>query len=219
MSEPDTHAIGSTVPGHFGPAGTAVVLREATLATVWNVQGDPARASIVTDVARLFDVTLPLDPNTVTCTAGVVALWLGPRSWLLIAGARTLPHRSLGGSANTLVEFDAKRDALNAGGGALFDVSASRVAYTVRGSNAATVLARGCPLDFASHVFRPGHCAQSLFGHVNALIYRHAATPAFTVMVARSLAADVWRGLCVAASTDGYDVQAPAPFDAASVVE
>jgi len=212
VSEPGSHAIGSTVPGHFGPAGTDVVLREATLATAWNVQGDPARASIVTDVARLFDVALPLDPNTVTCTAGVVAMWLGPRSWLLIAGA-------LGGPANALVDFDAKRDALNVGGGALFDVSVSRVAYTLRGSNAATVLARGCPLDFASRVFKPGHCAQSVFGHVNTLIYRHVATPAFTVMVARSLAADVWRGLCVAASTDGYDVQAPVLFDAASAAE
>ena len=212
MSERDTHAIGSTVPGHFGPAGTGIVLREATLTTVWNVQGNPARGSVITDVARLFDVALPLDPNTVTCTAAVVAMWLGPRSWLLIAGASS-------GPANALVEFDAKRDVLNAGGGALFDVSASRVAYTLRGSNAATVLARGCPLDFSSAVFMPGHCAQSVFGHVNVLIYRHAATPAFAVMVARSVAADVWRGLCVAASTDGYDVQAPAPFDTASVIE
>ena len=212
MSEPDTYAIGSTVPGHFGPAGTGIVLREATLTTVWNVQGNPARGSVITDVARLFDVALPLDPNTVTCTAAVVAMWLGPRSWLLIAGASS-------GPANALVEFDAKRDVLNAGGGALFDVSASRVAYTLRGSNAATVLARGCPLDFSSAVFMPGHCAQSVFGHVNVLIYRHAATPAFAVMVARSVAADVWRGLCVAASTDGYDVQAPAPFDTASVIE
>ncbi|MEP7328761.1 MAG: sarcosine oxidase subunit gamma family protein [Betaproteobacteria bacterium] len=211
MSEAGTHVIGSTVPGHYGPAGTDLVLREATLAATWNVQGDPARGSLVTDVARLFDVALPLDPNTATCTAAVVAMWLGPRSWLLIAGA--------GGPANALVEFDAKRDALNMGGGALFDVSASRVAYTLRGSNAATVLARGCPLDFSARVFAPGHCAQSMFGHVNALIYRHAATPAFTVMVARSLAVDVWRGLCVAASADGYDVQAPAPFDAASVAE
>ena len=212
MAEPGTLTIGSTVPGHYGSAGTGVVLHEATFAAAWNVQGDPTRASFVPDVARLFGVALPLVPNTVTCAAAVVAMWLGPRSWLLIAGA-------LGGPGHALVEFDAKRDALNLGGGALFDVSASRVAYTIRGSNAATVLARGCPLDFAARVFKPGHCAQSLFGHVNALIYRHAATPAFTVMVARSLAADVWRGLCVAASTDGYDVQAPAAFDAASAAE
>ena len=212
MAEPGTQAIGSTVPGHFGPAGTGAVLHEATLAAAWNVQGDPARASIVTDVARLFGVALPLAPNSVTCTATVVALWLGPRSWLLIANAS-------GGPAHALVELDAKRDALNLGGGALFDVSASRVAYTIRGPNAATVLARGCPLDFASRAFKPGHCAQSVFGQVNALIYRHAALPAFTVMVARSLAADVWRGLCDAASADGYDVQAPAPFAAASGAE
>ena len=97
----------------------------------------------------------------------------------------------------------------------LGDDKALRVAFTVRGKRAETVLATGCPLEVDVRSFPPGHCAQSVFGRTAALYYRHQATPAFTVMVARSLAADVWHGLCVAASTDGYEVGLPAAFDAA----
>ena len=104
------------------------------------------------------------------------------------------------------------RDALNAASGALFDVTASRVAWTIAGAHAATVLAKACPLDFHPHVFVEADCAQSVFGRVNALYYRRAASSAFTVMVARSLARDAWRTLCVSAAQYGYDVLRPREF-------
>ena len=191
-----------------GGAATGTVLSTATILAAWNVQGDPARSSVVADVDRLLAVRLPVESNTARRAQSVLALWLGPRSWLLI-------ESGAGAGPSVLVDFEAQRDVLNAGGGALFDVSAGRVAFTVRGKRAETVLATGCPLDVDVRSFPPGHCAQSVFGRTAALYYRHEATPAFTVMVARSLAADVWHGLCVAASTDGYEVGLPAAFDPA----
>jgi sarcosine oxidase subunit gamma len=150
---------------------------------------------------------LPIVPNTARRAQALLALWTGPRSWLLIESAAS-------GRPEALVDFDAKRDALNRAGSALFDVCASRVAFTIRGARAARVLASGCPLDFDVRVFPPGSCAQSVFGRVSALYYRHQTTPGFSVMVARSLAADVWHALCVGASSEGYDVAPPAAFDA-----
>jgi sarcosine oxidase, subunit gamma len=193
--------------GHDGGDATDVVLAESVVSTAWNVQGDPGRTSVAADVERLFAVALPLVPNTTCRAGGVVALWLGPRSWLIVdEPARLRAARR---------DFVACRDALNAGGGALFDVSASRVAHTIRGTGAPRVLARACPLDFDARVFAPGQCAQSLLGRMGALFYRHAEVPAFTVMVARSFGADAWAALCLAASTEGYDVENAAPFDAA----
>ena len=90
-------------------------------------------------------------------------------------------------------------------------MSASRVAYRVRGPHAATVLAKSCPLDFHPDVFPAGGCAQSMFGHVNALFYRQDAAPTFLMLVARSLARDVWRRLCTSSAQYGYDVVAPRP--------
>ncbi len=68
-------------------------------------------------------------------------MWLGPGSWLLVAGSE-LP----------LVDFTSTRDALNDAGGALFDISAARVAWRIGGPRAAQVLNKGCPLDHSNRV-------------------------------------------------------------------
>jgi sarcosine oxidase subunit gamma len=205
MSDIDAGTIGSTAPGHYGVEASEVTLAETTIAAAWNVQGDGERAPFLSEVQRLFEVALPLVPNTTTHGVAWTALWLGPKSWLLVARVDST-------SQPRLAAFTTHRDALNDVGGALFDLSASRVGFVVRGKHAATVLAKGCPLDFHLRAFPAGQCAQSLLGHVNALIYRPHAAPVFTVMVARSFARDVWRALCLSAAQYGYDVAQPTAY-------
>ena len=199
MSERD---IGSMTPGHYGVDTTGITLSAATIAAVWNVQGDPARAGFVSGIQQLFAVPLPLLANTTKRGEPLLVFWLGPRSWLFVESAPS-------GEPSALADFTARRDAVNALGGALFDVSASRVAYRVRGPQAAAVLAKSCPLDFHPDAFPVGGCAQSLFGRVNALFYRQDATPTFVLLVARSLARDTWRLVCRSSAQYGYDVEAP----------
>ena len=205
MAESDRDGIGSMHPGHYGAEGAGTVLHVATTVAAWNVQGDPARAAMLAHVGQSFGVPLPLAPGTTRQEAGLLALWTGPRSWLLV---ESRPD----GRPRTLVDFDSKRDALQAVGGALFDVSASRIAFTIREPHAERILSQGCPLDLDARVFAPGRCAQSVFGHVSALLYRHAKTADWTVLVARSLADDAWRSLCVAAAAGGYDVESASAF-------
>jgi len=198
----DLDASGLPVPGHYGAAGTgAVTLRAATIALAWNVQGDAARPALAEAAQRLFGVALPTAPNTVARGAAWTALWLGPTSWLLVAPREPQPP----------LAFAAARDALNAVDGAVFDVSVARAGWTIAGSQAATVLAKGCPLDFHPRAFPADSCAQSLFGHVNALICRQA-DDAFTLLVARSFARDVWHALATAGAQYGYDVLPVQPF-------
>ena len=158
---------------------------EVMFSGAWNVQGDPARSDFIDEVLRIFAIALPVSPNSTSRSDQLLAFWLGPRSWLLVAERTDSPQ----------VDFTAARDALNAFGGALFDVSASRVAFRISGPSAAAILAAGCPLDFHAGVFRAGACAQSVFGRVNALVYKEDAAPTFTVLVARSFARDVSRAL------------------------
>lgn len=199
MADPDqTKAIR---PGHYGAPGTGVAFAEATIAAAWNVQGRARRAPLADEVTRRFGIALPTRPNTVTQAQALSALWLGPTSWLLVAGG-----------SSSLVDFAAKRDALNAAGGALFDVSASRAAWTVSGPQATVVLAKGCPLDFHSRAFAARTCAQSVYGHVNALFVRDEDPSTFVVMVARSFARDLWHAMTTAAAQYGYEVRAPAPY-------
>jgi len=205
VSDHGTGDIGSAAPGHYGASAAGVTLSEAAIAAAWNVQGDPGRSPFVTGAQRLFDVPLPLVPNTTTRGDALIALWLGPRSWLLV-------ESSSWRRPSTLADFGSRRDALNALGGAVFDVSASRVAYRIRGTHAGNVLAKSCPLDFHADAFPVGGCAQSVFGHVNALVYREDAAPTFLMLVARSLARDVWRLLCRSSAQYGYDVVLPQPI-------
>jgi sarcosine oxidase subunit gamma len=196
----DIDAIGSTRPGHYGAAGTGDVLARATIEAAWNLQGDARHAPFVAAAERLFGVAPPLQPHGCARREQLLLPWLGPRSWLAVEGVRA-----------TLADADAARDAINAAGGALFDVSSSRVAFTLRGTKAADVLASGCPLDLDERAVPPGSCAQSVFGRLNALLYRHDPTT-FTLMVATSFATDAWHALSVAAAVDGYDVVPAAPF-------
>jgi sarcosine oxidase subunit gamma len=167
-----------------GASEALVTLAEVRLATAWNVRGNPAQAAFVAEAERALGIPLPLQPNTSTRNTAGAVFSLGPRAWLYVAGA-DFPRD----------DFDDVRQKLNGAGGALFDVSASYVAWSIAGANARTVLNRGCPLDFRERSFPRGHCAQSTLGHVNALFYRPADAPAYVVMVARSLARDAWHAL------------------------
>ena len=167
-----------------------VTLLPLAIACAWNLQGERAGAA----ARERFGVPLDATPGSVTTAGDVSALWLGPRSWLLVSGA-------------PLADFAAARAALCAAGGALFDVSASRVAYAVRGTRALDVLAAGCPLDLHPDAFPPGRCAQSVFARVNALYCR--AADGIVLMVPRSFARDVWHGLWAAGAEYGV-VEEPA---------
>ncbi|MGH6608800.1 MAG: sarcosine oxidase subunit gamma [Burkholderiaceae bacterium] len=162
-----------------------MMIEEVPIVAAWNVQGDASRSDFAKQVAQQFAIQLPSTPNTTARADTLTALWLGPRSWLLVAQS----------PASRFVEFDQKRDALNSAGGALFDVSASRVAYRLTGERALEVLATGCPLDLHPRTFRTGDCAQSVFGHTNVLLYKVDDAPIFTIMVARSFARDVRHAL------------------------
>ncbi len=177
-------------------------MRPFAIATIWNLQGDPQRADLRELVGEQFGCSLPTQPNTATAGPGGTVLWVGPKSWLL-----------LGDTQQPLAAFVAQRDALNAAGGALFDISAARVAFQVSGARAAELLAGFCPLDLQPTAFPVGTCAQSLFGHVNALYYAHA-TGGFTVFVARSLYQDTWQALCEAARRYDFTIQESARFTA-----
>jgi sarcosine oxidase subunit gamma len=178
-----------------------VTLAEVDIRVAWNVRGDAARPEFASSAQRLIRLPLPIRANSGAHCDGAALLWLGPGSWLFIG------HDARG-------DFDDARTALNTVGGALFDVSSSYVGWAVSGTAAARMLNRGCPLDLDPRVFAAGACAQSVLGHVNALLYRPDDRSTFVVFVARSFAADAWRSLCDWAATDGYRIAPSLSFAA-----
>jgi sarcosine oxidase, subunit gamma len=200
VADEASRAAESTAPGRYGAEPPQIALGEVAIAWAWNMQGDTARASIPDTVNREIGAPLPLAANTTARGAGATSFWLGPASWLIV-----------GHTSTPAIAFGAARDALNAAGGALFDVSSSRIAFRVAGERAATVLAKSCPLDFHSRIFPDGGCAQSVLGHLGALFYRRDKTE-WLLMVPRSYARDAWRLLCLSAMEYGYEITVPASF-------
>lgn len=193
-SDRDMSDVRDAVTDEPAQRGAPVALAELTLSSVWNVRGDPAEPNFLATAERVFELPLPLPPNSSarrgppgtgapSGAPGGALLALGPAAWLYL-GRNTVRG-----------DFDAARKALNAVGGALFDVSASYAGWSVTGTEAARALNRRCPLDLHPRAFPAGHCAQSLLGHVNALFWRPDESAAFIVLVARSFAADAWRAL------------------------
>ena len=174
------------------PDDGALTIAEWPIALAWNLRGDPAHPAFLAAAQRLLGIALPTQPNTGARAGDITLLSLGPRSWLCVGDRERATN-----------EYDVARKALNEAGGALFDVSSSYVAWTVSGEASARVLNRGCPLDLHPTVFRAGHCAQSLLGHIGVLIYRPDERQAFVVAVARSFAADAWTQLAGYATTEG----------------
>jgi sarcosine oxidase, subunit gamma len=184
-----------------GGAHDDLQIGEIVIGHAWNLRGDPRHEAFVSAAPRVLGVPLPQVPLTSTRTNAVTLLWLGPRSWLHVGREAPISH-----------DYEPARRAVNAAGGALFDVSASYVGWCVSGATVVRVLNRTCPLDLDPRAFEPGRCAQSLLGHVTALFHRPDDAPSFVVMVARSFAADASHALREAAKSDGCRITDPTGF-------
>ena len=177
----------------------AVSISDLSVVLAWNVRGDAGSNAFAATVQQLLALALPAQPNTSTRMDDAALLWLGPASWLYVAEADS-PR----------ISFDVARRALNAIGGALFDVSSSYVGWRVEGAAASRVLNRGCPLDLCEDAFPAGHCAQSTYGHMTVLVHRPDASAAFIVLASRSYARDVSHLLQMSALTEGCGAPAHA---------
>ena len=93
---------------------------------------------------------------------------------------RTGPQQWLVTSPNVPSDYEEKRDAIIAAGGALFDVSDARIAIRADGE----ALSKGCGLDFER--FPVGECRATLLARVAVLIVREET--GFLVLAPRSYA-------------------------------
>lgn len=101
----------------------------------------------------------PPEPNTATTWKGRDALWLGPDEWLVVGapGTESSIEREL-------------RDAMEGHHHSVVDVSANRIAFDL--IDGLDLLSSGSGLDLDPSRWRPGMCAQTLFGGAQVLIHQ-----------------------------------------------
>ena len=121
------------------------------------------------------------------------ALWLGPDEWLLIAPEAHGADLAAGLAA-----------ALAGLPHSLVDVGHRQCGCELRGPQAATLLAAGCPLDLDASAFPVGMCTRTVLAKAEVVLWRTAAE-AFRLEVARSFVAYVAGFLAEAERADTSD--------------
>jgi sarcosine oxidase, subunit gamma len=101
----------------------------------------------------------PAEPNTTTMWSGRDVLWLGPDEWLFVgeAGIEGSIERELG-------------TAMEGHDHSIVDVSANRVVFDL--TDGLDLLSGGCGLDLDPSHWRPGMCAQTLFGQAQVILHQ-----------------------------------------------
>lgn len=105
---------------------------------------------------------LPFDAppaNTATIWNDRDVLWLGPDEWLVVAEPD--------GATDIQRELD---DVLSEHHHSVIDVSANRVVFEL--SDGLETLSSGCGLDLDPSRWRPGMCAQTLFGQAQVILHQ-----------------------------------------------
>ncbi|MEV0699259.1 sarcosine oxidase subunit gamma family protein [Saccharopolyspora sp. NPDC050389] len=152
-------------------------LAEEPFLTQVNLRVHPGSPAVAR-VEHALDLALPHhEPNLVSGDENTAALWLGPDEWLLVA-----PD----GHAAELVT--SVRHALADSLGSTVDVSANRTALRLSGPLSREVLEKICSLDLHPRSFTPGHCAQTLLGRTQAILWQLDPEPAYRILVRNSFA-------------------------------
>jgi sarcosine oxidase, subunit gamma len=101
----------------------------------------------------------PPQPNTTTTWDGSDVLWLGPDEWLIVG--------ELGAEESIGRELEA---ALGGHHHSVLDVSANRAVFDL--PDGLDLLSSGCGLDLDPRRWRPGMCAQTLFGGAQVILHQ-----------------------------------------------
>lgn len=119
------------------------------------------REAAIEAATAAFGVALPRVACRAAEAGGRAALWLGPDEWLLLA-----PDGEGEAIAAAFREIAAPHAAV--------DVSHRNAGLDLTGSEVATVLNAGCPLDLHLSTFPVGMCSRTLYAKAEIVLWRRA---------------------------------------------
>jgi sarcosine oxidase subunit gamma len=169
--------------------GRSCLLDEIALLDMVTLRGDASDAAFAVAVLAVTGLELPVKANTASVGNGRQLFWLGPDEWLL---------KTAGGTGDALEV--ALRAALVGKHISVVQVGSGNTTFSVQGSAAADLIARGCPLDLHARSFPDGSLAQSHISKANVVIYCLKAEQKFEITVRRTFAEYLFKWLCEAGS-------------------
>jgi sarcosine oxidase subunit gamma len=137
--------------------------------------------------------TMPEDEPRYVVGEGIALVGCGPGQWLALAES----ERQLVSRLTVAV----------AGAASMIDLTSAKAVIRIAGPRARDVLAKGCGLDLHPTEFPAGSAAATQVDHVACQLWQINATPAYELMVGRSLAKSFWSWLTTSAAEYGYEVR------------
>jgi sarcosine oxidase subunit gamma len=101
----------------------------------------------------------PPAPNTATTWSNRDVLWLGPDEWLVVGEPDDVDA----------IRHDLE-ETLSGHHHSILDVSSNRIVFEL--VDALEILSTGCGLDLHPSRWRPGRCAQTLFGQTQVILHQ-----------------------------------------------
>lgn len=164
-------------PSKIMEENSIVNIREKVVTGFINIRGKPETEDFMTGAKNVLGFTLPTEPNTVTCSNGLSALWLGPDEWMVIVEGRQ-PEKLAAAMDESLVDVFSS----------VTDVTGGHIVFNVSGSKARDLLEKGCTIDLHPTAFGVRACVQTLIAKANVVIRYIDDTSSFDLVVRSSFA-------------------------------
>lgn len=150
-------------------------IREVPFLGFLNLRGKSDSSNFMAAVKKTLGCSLPIEANTVVVSGDYKIYWLGPDEWLVITPTEQ----------QAKVQSELKL-ALGDVFSSVVDNSSGLTLLNIIGDNAANLIARDCPLDLHSSVFKVGQCAQTRLAKAGATIAPLLDGSGFELIIRRS---------------------------------
>lgn len=160
-----------------GAKGSQPSVREIPFQGFLNLRGKSDNAGFLAAVKKVLSCSLPIEANTVVLAGDYKVYWLGPDEWLVITPTEQ----------QTKVQSELNI-ALEGIFSSVVDNSSGLTLLNITGDNAANLIARDCPLDLHSSVFKAGQCAQTRLAKAGATVAPLVDGSGFELIIRRSFA-------------------------------
>jgi sarcosine oxidase subunit gamma len=168
-----------------------VLISERPYLKKLSLRGNANDPKFMTAIRKLFKLPLPIEPCTSFSNKDGSShnLWMGPDEWLIVGPSNEAGHL-----------FSNLKKALKNQHYGLVDNTESRTLIRLSGSQARSVLEKGCSIDLHTRSFKQGNVVNTLLSHAHVTLHLTALTctaghPVFDLYIHRSFAEYLWSWL------------------------
>ncbi|MGQ0676164.1 MAG: sarcosine oxidase subunit gamma [Rhodospirillales bacterium] len=196
MSAPEPRSVLAAVmaPGRHGAGGPHPVLIRRRRMEVVQVTARRELVDACSGAAATVAGFRLLGPNRAVYGGETAAVWIQPRTWLIMR-----PWREEGALYRALL-------AACRANGAVVDQTGGKAVLRVSGRHGRAALEKGCRVDLHPRAFKPGSAAVTPIAHINVVLAQADDAPSYDLVLPSTFAETFLEWLEMSAAEFGYEI-------------